>query len=111
VKRIGLPNGSRSAQSVPWKRTVGSWVNSTPATQRLVRRLAVIGLKDQPAARATLGHLLADLRHGLIVISRRCGQHQAELEVGLLSGAHGKPRHEAEIGIRVKVIPSCRHRS
>ena len=28
--RIAFPNGSRSPMSVPYQRSTGSWVNSTP---------------------------------------------------------------------------------
>ena len=74
VKRMGLPKGSRRPQSIPYGRSVGSSVNSTPrpsSVSYVLRQSSVA--EDERAAHRALGHQLADLLRRLLGHRRRPG--------------------------------------
>src|SRR5207302_8294716 len=57
------------------------------------------GLEDQPRP-AALGDELADLLRGRVVVCRRAGLHEHELDVRLIGEFDREPAHRAEVGVR-----------
>ena len=77
-------------------------MNSTPlATQLLVGLVDVVDREDARHAQRALGHQLADLLGGRLVVRRRAGLLQQELALRLARHVDRQPAHEAEVGVGV----------
>ena len=81
----------------------------TLRAQALIGAAAVVGVQDQAPAGGSLGNELAYVRRRRVVVGGRPGDHQDELDVGLVGKVDSEKAHRAEVGVGVHDHPELAH--